>query len=153
MSQPLAQRDKGILSDAELLELSELTAFTEGEGLCWGVENEEPVGGFWSLAEEVAKATATGAVKLRTGQERALFAMRAFYLLGVLRGGEAYRNCVIDADTEPEFKDLPFQLDQMAAEDFADDLRETEAEYLARLLSMLGLSVPWAADGVKGVAT
>ncbi|WP_312615070.1 hypothetical protein [Oscillibacter sp.] len=152
MTQPLERRSAGILSDAELVALSELTAFAEGEGVCWGIENGKPVGGFWDLAAEVAKATAAAGAALPSGQARAVLAMRAFYLLGVLRGGEAYRNTVIDTETEPEFKDLPFELDAMAAADFAEDLGNLTPEVFRQLCALLGLSGPWAEDGAKGGA-
>lgn len=152
MTQPLEQRSAGILSDAELLALSELTTFAEGEGVCWGIENGKPVGGFWDLAAEVAKATAAAGAALPSGQARAVLAMRAFYLLGVLRGGEAYRNTVIDTGTEPEFVDLPFDMDAMAAADFAEDLNNLTPEAFSQLCALLGLSGPWAEDGAKGGA-
>ena len=78
--------------------------------------------------------------------------MRAFYLLGVLRGGEAYRNLVIDAETEPEFVDLPFDMDTMAAADFTEDLNNLTPEAFSQLCALLGLSGPWAEDGAKGGA-
>lgn len=106
------------------------------------------MGGFWGIAEEVARATAADAVHLRSGQARALLAMRAFYLLGVLRGGEAYRNLIVDSDgDEPEFKDLPFDV---YSELFVADLKELTPEEFNSILALLGLTVPWAAEDTKG---
>lgn len=152
MSQPLAQRDKGILSDAELLELADFTPFTEGEPVLMCEPGWEPFCCFWHEATEVAKAIAAEATRLSSGQARALFAMRGFYFLGILRGGEAYRNSLIDTETEPEFTDLPFQLDSGAAADFVDDMNELTPELFNQLCALLGLSVPWAADRAKGGA-
>lgn len=146
------QRPRYIFSNDALLTLSEITTYAEGDPLCWGTEGGEIVGGFWPLAEEVAKATAAAAVMLSSGQARALLVMRSFYLLGVLRGGEAYRSLVLDEEGEPEFKNIPFTLDNLAAADFVDELSALSPEYFNRLLALLGLSVPWAADAVNGGA-
>lgn len=109
------------LSDELLLSMSECTAYSEGDPFVWYVNEGQPEGGFWRLAETVTKATAADAARLTSGQARALLAMRAFYFLGVLRGSEAYRDMVADDDNavEPAFKELPFEVD---SELFVDDL-------------------------------
>ena len=136
-----------ILSDEALLNLSEITPYSEGDACLWYVEEGTPVGGFWGIAEEVAKATAADAAQISSGQGRALLAMRAFYFLGVLRGGEAYRRLVAPEDEGEKLQDLPFTVD---SELFAEDLEAMPPEWLARLQALLGLSVPWAAEDRKG---
>ncbi len=140
------QRPAYFLSDEELLNLSEITPYSEGDGFLWAVDIGKKVGGFWGIAETVAQATAADAAHLRSGQARALLAMRAFYFLGVLRGGEAYRNFIIDSD-DPEFKELPFEVD---SEFFIDDLNDLTKEEFDSILALLGLSVPWTAEDRKG---
>lgn len=142
------QRPAYVLSDEELKSLSEFTPYSEGDAFLWVIDIDKKVGGFWGIAEEVARATAADAVHLRSGQARALLAMRAFYLLGVLRGGEAYRNLIVDSDgDEPEFKDLPFDV---YSELFVADLKELTPEEFNSILALLGLTVPWAAEDMKG---
>ena len=154
------QRPHYILSDEAILSLSDDTMFMESEPLFGAVEDGKLVGGFWYIAGEVATAienvmksyyvevTETGS--LQSWQTQAVFAMRAFYLLGVLRGGEAYRNSVSAIDMDPEYKDIPFQLEPLAAADFVDDLNIMPIQYLNDLLALLGLTVPWAAEDQKG---
>ncbi len=188
------QRPAYVLSDEALLSLSETTLYGEGDNCLWYVEDWKPVGGFWSIAEEVAQATAADAVQISSGQGRAILAMRAFYFLGVLRGGEAYRRLVSIAEEvaqataadavqissgqgrailamrafyflgvlrggeayrrlvapEEELEkliDLPFTV---YSELFAEDLEAMPPEWMARLLALLGLTVPWAAEDRKG---
>lgn len=141
------QRPAYVLSDEALLNLSETTLYSEGENWLWFVEDGKPVGGFWSIAEEVARATAADAVQVSTGQGRAILAMRAFYFLGVLRGGEAYRRLILPEEDDEKLLDLPFAVD---SELFAEDLEAMPPEWMARLQALLGLSVPWAAEDRKG---
>lgn len=136
-----------VLSDEALLSLSEITPYSEGDNYLWYVEEGKPVGGFWSIAEEVAKATAADAAQISSGQGRALLAMRAFYFLGVLRGGEAYRRLVAPEEEDEKLIDLPFTV---YSELFAEDLEAMPPEWMARLLALLGLTVPWAAEDKKG---
>ena len=141
------QRPAYVLSDDELKSLSEFTPYSEGDAFLWVIDMGKKVGGFWGIAEEVARATAADAVHLRSGQARALLAMRAFYLLGVLRGGEAYRRLVAPEEEDEKLLDLPFEVD---SELFAEDLEAMPPEWMARLLALLGLTVPWAAEDMKG---
>ena len=141
------QRPAYVLSDEALLSLSEYTPYSEGDNWLWFVEDGKPVGGFWSIAEEVARATAADAVQISSGQGRALLAMRAFYFLGVLRGGEAYRRLVAPEEEDEELLELPFEVD---SELVAEDLEAMPPEWMARLLALLGLTVPWAAEDMKG---
>ena len=142
------QRPEYVLSDEALLSLSEYTPYSEGDAFLWVIDIGKKVGGFWGIAEDVARAIAVDAVHLRSGQARALLAMRAFYLLGVLRGGEAYRFLVAGSDDEkPDFKDLPFEV---YSDIFVDDLNELTPEEFNSMLALLGLTVPWAAEDQKG---
>lgn len=108
---------KYILPDDELLDLSEAAPLTEGGTL------EELLGEAQHVAEAVEK---TGErLNGMDKKARALFYMRAFYFLGVLRGGEAYRaSLLLDNDINAE--ELPqaaFELSDSCAELFADELR------------------------------
>lgn len=141
------QRPAYVLSDEALLSLSETTLYGEGDNCLWYVEDGKPVGGFWSIAEEVARATAADAVQISSGQGRAILAMRAFYFLGVLRGGEAYRRLVAPEEEFEKLIDLPFTV---YSELFAEDLEAMPPEWMARLLALLGLTVPWAAEDREG---
>ena len=111
------QRPAYVLSDEALLSLSEYTPYSEGDNWLWFVEDGKPVGGFWSIAEEVA------------------------------RGGEAYRRLVAPEEEDEKLLDLPFEVD---SELFAEDLEAMPPEWMARLLALLGLTVPWAAEDMKG---
>lgn len=127
-----------ILSDEDIRNLTDTTPFSEGDSV--GFLEDEDACGFWLAAEEAAAAAAIQAAKLTTGQARALFHMRGFYFLGVLRGAEAYRFMLTD---EEKVKDMAFSLDSGAAEEFLEDLEAMEAEDFRRLCALLGLSVAW----------
>ena len=88
---------------------------------------------------------------------RALVAMRAFYFLGVLRGGEAYRKCigpegqrrqrrVFQGDPyfleheEERWNREPVPLELQNTFYFLDSLYSLPREELRKLLEMLGLS-------------
>lgn len=133
-------KNKYILSDEDIRDLSDLTPFAEGDPVCF-LEDGDPECGFWAAAEEVAAASAVQAAKLETGQARALFHMRSFYLLGVIRGAEAYRSMLKD---EEETLDMVFSLDSGAAEEFREDLEAMPPELFQRLTALLGMSVKWA---------
>lgn len=144
-----------VLSDGEILDL--VHESLSPDSLCWGEENGKIVGGLWGLAEEVGAAMRAEDTELmtedqlrETGQRgQIIYALRAFYRLGVLRGLETYRNHILNNDCEPVFAELPFALDAWAAEDFADDLRDTTPELLDKLLALVGVSGP-TLDGKEG---
>ncbi len=120
---------KYILPDDELLELSEGTPLTEG-----GTMED-----FLSEAEQVAEGIKKTGVSF-SGLDlraKALFYMRAFYFLGVLRGSEAYRGELLD--NAEELPDVPFKLDDGCAELFADDLRGEPSETLKAIYKTVGL--------------
>lgn len=129
---------KYILSDEDIRDLTDTTPFSEGESV--GFLEDGDGCGFWLAAEEVAAASAAQAAKLTTGQARALFHMRSFYFLGVLRGAEEYRHTLTD---KFELKTIPFSLDDCCSEEFREDLENMLPEDFQRLCALLGLSVPW----------
>lgn len=132
--------EKYTLSDDALLEAINDFAFTEIDPLFF-LEGGEAVGGFWGAAQEVVAATGVHAAKLMTGQARAMFYMRSFYMLGMLRGAEAYRFAMMDEEEGPA--QIPFSLDSFSAEDFREDLERTTPEMFQRLCALLGLTVQW----------
>lgn len=133
-----------ILSDEDIRNFTDTTPFSEGDsvGFLEGVDSC----GFWLAAEEVAKASAAQAAKLTTGQARALFHMRSFYFLGVLRGAEEYRSMLTD---DMKTENAPFSLDDYASEEFRESLEAMEPEDFQRLCALLGLSVKWAVSPPK----
>ena len=133
------RRKKYILSDEAIRDLAGETLFNEAdtvgglmEGCPWG---------FWAAAEEVSEASAAQAAKLKTGQARALFYMRSFYLLGVIRGAEEYRHTLTD---KYDLKTIPFSLDNWSSLDFLESLETMKPDEFQRLCALLGLSVQWA---------
>lgn len=124
--------NKHILSDKDLMELSESAPMPEGGTL------EQ----FLQEADVVAQAVQATGVKLQQlhPSSRALFLMRAFYLLGVLRGGESYRGemCITD-DVDWEAECCPFALVSWAAEDMAEELNNPEIEDRNLLIQLLEL--------------
>ena len=108
---------KYILSDDELLDLSEFNTLTEGDGLEELLEE----------ARHVAEAVRQTGERLNGMDKKArvLFYMRAFYFLGILRGGEAYRFYLMmgNDDSARRPRQIPYTLDGLCTEIFADDLR------------------------------
>lgn len=129
-----------IPTDDELLEIINISSFTETDPLFF-LEGGEAVGGFWGVAQEVVAASGVHAAKLMTGQARAMFHMRSFYMLGMLRGAEALRFAMMDEEESPPL--IPFPLDGFSAEDFREDLEQATPEMFQRLCALLGLSVSW----------
>lgn len=125
-------KQNNILSDSELLELSEAAPMSEGGTLEELLEE----------AQQVAGAVKNTGVHLSAlcPQARALFFMRGFYFLGILRGGEAYRatllNEVPGADDLPE---APFALSEVCADLWVDELREDPGETLRAIYRAVGL--------------
>ena len=140
-------KNRCVLPDSELRDISEYTDFSENEATLWVLEDGIPCGGLWDVTEQVAKTSAAVAAQIKSKEGRTLFALRNFYLYGVLRGGEAYRRAILAMDED--FADLPFVLCDEFSEDFAESLNDTEAQELGKLLSMLGLSGPDERGGVN----
>lgn len=127
-----------ILSNEDLMELSEGCPMTEGGTLDEFVEE----------AAVVAQAVAVAGVDLQQlrPNSRALFLMRAFYFLGVLRGGESYREDIYVTDEmdngeiSNEIRE-PYAFSMVAwmAQDMADELDTPEFESRKKLVELLGL--------------
>ena len=111
----------------DLSELSEYTTFTE----------EDPLETFEWEMEAVAsalKAAGVPAGKVPTGRARSLFLMRAFYFLGVFRGGEAARATIV----EPTGEDgESFALSSSRTKTFAKKLESLDRSELARICNIL----------------
>lgn len=124
--------NKHILSDKDLMELSENVPMPEGGTL------EQ----FTWEAGVVANAVQATGVKLQQLRpiSRALFLMRAFYLLGVLRGGESYRQklCAIDG-IDLETEECPFSLVAWMAGDVAEGLDNPKIKDRKLLVQLLEL--------------
>ena len=123
-----------ILDDQTIREFTEFSPYTEGG----------TIPDFMDEAEEVAKAIAKTGVEFNDEQARLLFLMRGFYLLGILRGGEEYRNTLqahaetLNPDTvQQEFQRIPFALSGSCAETFANDLNYLTSDELAQLWTVL----------------
>ena len=139
-----------ILTDDELRALADWTDFSEGEGVGFREMSGDLAGGFPTILRDVGAAVAGEATRL-PGPERVLFLCRSFYLLGVLRGGEAYRDS-LECDMEAELPEpLPFELDDFAAADFADGLLELKPEDRDKLLELLGLRPTNGGNAVEAV--
>jgi len=131
-----------ILSDKDLMELSEDVPMPEGGTL-------EQFIGEAGVVEQAIQATGVKLPQLRP-TSRALFLMRAFYLLGVLRGGEAYRNAILAIhDEDWEEKDCPFSMVGWIAEDVAENLNNPKIEDRNLLVQMLLLDEAQFDEDVK----
>lgn len=73
--------------------------------------------------------------------------MRAFYFLGVLRGGEAYRRLVAPEEEDEKLLDLPFEVDSKL---FAEDLEAMPPGVDGPFTALLGLLCPGGQGGMKG---
>lgn len=121
-----------IFSDGELFDLGESAPLTEGGQL------EDLL----SEARQVARAIEKTGVDLSSlwPQARALFLMRGFYFLGILRGGEAYRATLLDdipGSAEPP--EVPFELSEVCADLCAKELEGKPTETVRAIYKALGL--------------
>lgn len=120
-----------LLENEELKFLSEYTPYAEG-----GILSE-----FEEEGKRVAKALAQVNTQVADKRAKQLLLLRGFYFLGVLRGAEAYRTVVLD-EVQPEHLDddpLPFELDEVCAQLFADGLNQLSRGELYRLCAALGV--------------
>lgn len=120
-----------LLENEELKFLSEYTPYAEG-----GILSE-----FEEEGKRVAKALAQVNTQVADKRAKRLLLLRGFYFLGVLRGAEAYRTVVLD-EVKPEYPDadpLPFELDEVCAQLFADGLNQLSRGDLYRLCAALGV--------------
>lgn len=124
-----------IFPDSELSELSELAPLTEGGTL----------DDFLNEAKEVMRAI--DAAKADDGvlvddRAWAVYLMRGFYFLGVLRGGEAYRADLLTSqgksDDVPE--PLPFSLSESCTDLFVKDIEGEPTETLLSIYEVLNLA-------------
>lgn len=76
-----------------------------------------------------------GFSKVKDQRIRALFIMRAFYLLGVIRGGEAARSVLLDETAEPG----KFSLSRACAMLFLDELKGMNSLALEAICQRLGI--------------
>lgn len=127
------EENEYIFSDGDLLDLSESAPLTEGG----------PLSDLLSEAQAVAGAIKKTGVDLSRlcPQARALFLMRGFYFLGMLRGGEAYRATLLDdipgAVDRPT---VPFELSEVCADLFAKELEGQPTETVRAIYQALGLT-------------
>lgn len=123
------KEDVQLFLDMDLAELSEYTQFTEESSL----ETFE-----WET-EAVAAALEEAGISPRrvpAGPARVLFLMRAFYFLGVFRGGEAARAAIVEPTGEDG--DL-FALSSSRTKAFAENLKSLDHAELDRICKSLGL--------------
>ena len=115
-----------ILDNDDLAELADATPYPEGGDL------ED----FMSEVDTIAQALKR-LPQPKTPQHKALYLMRAFYLLGVKRGAGEYRNSILlELGAEDLFSETPFALSEWCAGDFCEELRdcpETVRELCAAL--------------------
>lgn len=120
-----------LLENEELKFLSEYTPYAEG-----GILSE-----FEEEGKRVAKALAQVNTQVADKRAKRLLLLRGFYFLGVLRGAEAYRTVVLD-EVKPEYPDadpLPFELDEVCTQLFADGLNRLSRGELDKLCAALGV--------------
>ena len=109
-----------------LLELFDLTPCAENDGLA-------------DLAAEADIAVTAAASYIRAlddVQARIVYAFRLLYLLGVQRGGEAYRKTT--NATEAERPDMPFSLCKLYEDEIVDDLKNIGQDYLNEICRKFG---------------
>ena len=120
-----------ILTDEELLELSEDAPCTQG-GL---------LSDFLDEIKVAFQATKNEWAALKNEKARVLFLMRAVYFLGIQRGGEAYRvELQVENDME-ESEPMTFKLSESALSGAVFDLECLSGKELKKLWSALGLNV------------
>lgn len=133
------QRSAGILSDDEIMGFWETNAIPEDGGI-YNIS---------CVAKEIVEADANVIEKLKSSEARALFFMREFFLLGVLRGAETYRAIGHTGDADLcDIPDLPFRPLKLCSLDLVEELNENNAE-TAALARILGLASKWTAEKAK----
>lgn len=121
--------DNYILTDEELMELSEDAPYMEG-----GLLSE-----FLEEVKVAAQATKDEGADLRNEKARILFLMRAVYFLGIQRGGEAYRWELQGQDDLEESEQMAFTLSESALGSALWDLECLSKKELNTLWKALGL--------------
>lgn len=124
---------KYILPDDELFDLSESAPLTEGGTL------DELLDEAKEVMRAIDEAKADDGV-LVDDRAWALYLMRGFYFLGILRGGEAYRATLLDdipgADAPPT---VPFALSESCTDLFVKDLEGDPSKTLETIYKILNL--------------
>ena len=127
-------RNDYILDEQSLRELADGTPCAEGA----------PLEDFLEEGKEVVRALDQVGAASKDQRVRLLAMMWGFYFLGVLRGGEEYRNTlqaieeVNEPGTEPvEFPAMTFVLSELCAEDFVEEAEELRAEEWAQVCDLL----------------
>lgn len=120
-----------LLPDEEIRDLSEAAPLTEG-GTVEDLLTEAAV---------VRDAVERAASELPAGPARAVLLLRGFYLLGVQRGGEAYRSALaLQEDPKAEIAEpMPFYLSGTWTSLWAGELAQYSRAELKKLLEALGL--------------
>lgn len=128
------ERNDYILDEQALRELADGTPCAEGA----------PLEDFLEEGKEVVRALDQVGADSADQRVRLLAMMRGFYFLGVLRGGEEYRNTLQATDevnepgTEGEIiPPMPFVLSELCAEDFVEEAEELRAEEWAQVCDLL----------------
>ena len=117
-----------ILDNDALDEIADATPYQEGGDL------ED----FMSEVETIAQALKS-LPQPKNARHKALYLMRAFYLLGVKRGAGEYRNSIlIELGAEDIFNETPFALSEWCAGDFCEELRDYP-ETVRELCATLGI--------------
>ena len=120
-----------ILTDEELMELSELAPCTEGATLS----------DFLDEVKMAAQAVKDDLGALENEMARTLFLMRGVYFLGILRGGEAYRWTLQNDNNMEESEPMALALSESALYGAALELERLSNKELSKLWSALGLKV------------
>lgn len=127
--------NKYILSDEDLLDLSELAPLQEGGNL------EDFLREAKEVMRAIDEAKADDGV-LVDDRAWAVYLMRGFYLLGVLRGGEAYRAALLidggKGDAVPET--VRFTLSESCTSSSVWELKGEPTETLKAIYEVLDLT-------------
>ena len=128
------ERNDYILDEQSLRDLADGTPCAEGS----------PLEDFLEEGKEVVRALDQVGAASKDQRVRLLAMMPGFYFLGVLRGGEAYRDTlqateeVNEPGTEREIiPSLPFALSELCTEDFVEEAEELRAEEWAQVCDLL----------------
>lgn len=127
-------RNDYILDEQSLRDLADGTPCAEGA----------PLEDFLEEGKEVVRALDQVGAASKDQRVRLLAMMRGFYFLGVLRGGEEYRNTlqakeeVNEPGTEGEIiPPMPFALAELCAEDFVEEAEQLDPDEWAQVCDLL----------------
>ena len=122
------------MDEQSLRDLADGTPCAEGD----------PLDDFLEEGKEVARALEQAGAAITDQRVRLLAMMRGFYFLGVLRGGEEYRNTLRARDEVNKpgaewelFPPLTFALSELCAEDFVEEAEALRAEEWAQVCDLL----------------